>query len=231
VFSRVISRLERDYVNRVMSRFVGIGPRIQIENVGRRSGVVRRTPVLGFRDGDVYRVGINHEDAQWCKNVMSVGSCKVVLRDRVLDVQEPRLRPAEDCLDLLPNPIAGCSATSFTPPRSSSCPPGEVPYVHGSTGAREMHPARGDGLEVCVTVTLLDALVLARSAFHHSLNYRSVVVPGAAVVAENQEEKTTALAALVEAVAPGRTGCTRPPSRTELAATTVLRLDLHEVSV
>ncbi len=104
MFSRVISRLERDYVNRVMSRFVGIGSRIQIENVGRVSGVVRRTPVLGFRDGDVYRVGVNHEDAQWCKNVVAAGRCKVVLRDRVLDVQAPRLRPAEDCLDLVPNP-------------------------------------------------------------------------------------------------------------------------------
>jgi deazaflavin-dependent oxidoreductase (nitroreductase family) len=104
MFSRVISRLERDYVNRVMRRFVGIGPRIQIENVGRKTGVVRRTPVLGFRDGDVFRVAVNHEDAQWCKNVVAAGSCKVVLRDHVLDVRAPRLRPAEDCLDLLPNP-------------------------------------------------------------------------------------------------------------------------------
>lgn len=108
---------------------------------------------------------------------------------------------------------------------------GEVLYLHGSTGARAMRAARGDGLEVCVTVTLLDGLVLARSAFHHSLNYRSVVVHGTAAVVEDPTEKTAALAALVEAVAPGRTGDTRPPSRNELAATTVLRLDLHEVSV
>ena len=107
----------------------------------------------------------------------------------------------------------------------------EVLYLHGSTGARAMHAARGNGLEVCVTVTLLDGLVLARSAFHHSVNYRSVVVHGTAAVVQDPQEKTTALAALVEAVAPGRTGGTRPPSRTELAATTVLRLDLHEVSV
>jgi len=107
----------------------------------------------------------------------------------------------------------------------------EVLYLHGSTGARAMQAARGDGLEVCVTVTLLDGLILARSAFHHSLNYRSVVVHGTAAVVEDPEEKTTALAALVEAVAPGRTGNSRPPSRNELAATTVLRLDLHEVSV
>jgi nitroimidazol reductase NimA-like FMN-containing flavoprotein (pyridoxamine 5'-phosphate oxidase superfamily) len=107
----------------------------------------------------------------------------------------------------------------------------EVLYLHGSTGARAMHVARGDGLQVCVTVTLLDGLVLARSAFHHSVNYRSVVVYGMAAVVEDPQEKATALAALVEAVAPGRTGGTRPPSRTELAATTVLRLDLHAVSV
>jgi nitroimidazol reductase NimA-like FMN-containing flavoprotein (pyridoxamine 5'-phosphate oxidase superfamily) len=108
---------------------------------------------------------------------------------------------------------------------------GEVLYLHGSTGARSMRAARGDGLDVCVTVTLLDGLVLARSAFNHSLNYRSVVAHGTATVVEDPQEKTTALAALVEAVAPGRTGGTRPPSRSELAATTVLRLDLREVSV
>ena len=107
----------------------------------------------------------------------------------------------------------------------------EVLYLHGSTGARAMQAARGGGLDVCVTVTLLDGLVLARSAFHHSVNYRSVVVHGKATVVEDPQEKTTALAALVEAVAPGRTGGTRPPSRNELAATTVLRLDLHHVSV
>jgi nitroimidazol reductase NimA-like FMN-containing flavoprotein (pyridoxamine 5'-phosphate oxidase superfamily) len=107
----------------------------------------------------------------------------------------------------------------------------EMLYLHGSTLARAMPAARGDGLEVCVTVTLLDGLVLARPAFHHSLNYRSVVVHGTAAVVEDPKEKTTALAALVEAVAPGRTGGTRPPSRNELAATTVLRLDPHEVSV
>ncbi len=107
----------------------------------------------------------------------------------------------------------------------------EVLYLHGSTGARAMRAARGDGLPVCVTVTLLDGLVLARSAFHHSVNYRSVVVHGTASVVQDPGEKATALAALVEAVAPGRTGGTRPPSRKELAVTTVLRLDLLEVSV
>jgi nitroimidazol reductase NimA-like FMN-containing flavoprotein (pyridoxamine 5'-phosphate oxidase superfamily) len=107
----------------------------------------------------------------------------------------------------------------------------DVLYLHGSTGARAMQTARGNGLDVCVTATLLDGLVLARSAFHHSVNYRSVVVHGTAVVVEDQQEKATALAALVEAVAPGRTSGTRPPARKELAATTVLRLRLSEVSV
>jgi nitroimidazol reductase NimA-like FMN-containing flavoprotein (pyridoxamine 5'-phosphate oxidase superfamily) len=107
----------------------------------------------------------------------------------------------------------------------------EALYLHGSTAARAMQAAGGGGLDVCVTVTLLDGLVLARSAFHHSVNYRSVVVHGTALVVQDPQEKAAALAALVEAVAPGRTGGTRPPSRNELAATTVLRLDLHEVSV
>jgi nitroimidazol reductase NimA-like FMN-containing flavoprotein (pyridoxamine 5'-phosphate oxidase superfamily) len=107
---------------------------------------------------------------------------------------------------------------------------GEVLYLHGSTGARAMRAARGVGLQVCVTVTLVDGLVLARSAFNHSVNYRSVVVHGTAAIVQDPQEKTAALAALVETVAPGRTGGTRPPSRSELAATAVLRLDLHEVS-
>jgi nitroimidazol reductase NimA-like FMN-containing flavoprotein (pyridoxamine 5'-phosphate oxidase superfamily) len=108
---------------------------------------------------------------------------------------------------------------------------GEVLYLHGSTGARAMRTARGDGLAVCVTVTLVDGLVLARSAFNHSVNYRSVVMHGTAQLVDDPQEKTTALAALVEAVTPGRTGGTRPPSRSELAATAVLRLELREVSV
>jgi nitroimidazol reductase NimA-like FMN-containing flavoprotein (pyridoxamine 5'-phosphate oxidase superfamily) len=107
----------------------------------------------------------------------------------------------------------------------------EALYLHGSTGARAMQAARGGGLDVCVTVTLLDGLVLARSAFHHSVNYRCVVAHGTAVVVKDPQERTAVLAALVESVAPGRTGGTRPPSPNELAATTVLRLDLHEVSV
>lgn len=107
----------------------------------------------------------------------------------------------------------------------------DVLYLHGSTGARALQAARGRGLEVCVTVTLLDGLVLARSAFHHSVNYRSVVAHGTALAVQDPREKEAALAALVEAVAPGRSQGSRPPSRKELAATAVLRLDLREVSV
>jgi len=106
----------------------------------------------------------------------------------------------------------------------------EVLYLHGSTGARALLAAREGGLPVCVTVTLLDGLVLARAAFHHSVNYRSVVVHGTATVVEGEQEKAAVLAALVESIASGRSAGTRAPSRKELAATTVLRLPLREVS-
>jgi nitroimidazol reductase NimA-like FMN-containing flavoprotein (pyridoxamine 5'-phosphate oxidase superfamily) len=108
---------------------------------------------------------------------------------------------------------------------------GERLYLHGSTGARALLAARGGGLPVCATVTLVDGLVLARSAFHHSINYRSVVVHGIAQVVDDPEEKAAALQSLVEAVAPGRSAATRGPDRKELAATTVLVLPLEEVSV
>jgi len=84
---------------------------------------------------------------------------------------------------------------------------------------------------VCVTVTLVDGLVLARSAFNHSVNYRSVVVHGTATVVDDDGEKAAALDALVDAVVPGRAAASRPGTRKELAATTVLRLPLEEVSV
>lgn len=104
-------------------------------------------------------------------------------------------------------------------------------YLHGSTGARALVAARDGGLDLCVTVTLVDGLVLARSAFHHSVNYRSVVVHGSATVVTDPAEKTAALDALVDAVVPGRSAGTRAPDPRELAATTVLRLPLEEVSV
>ena len=108
---------------------------------------------------------------------------------------------------------------------------GDRLYLHGSTGARALHTARTSGLPVCVTVTLTDGLVLARSAFHHSVNYRSVVAHGTARLVDDDAEKRASLTALVEAVAPGRSEHTRPPTAKELAATAVLRLDLTAVSL
>ncbi|MER7489518.1 pyridoxamine 5'-phosphate oxidase family protein [Streptomyces sp. NPDC126497] len=109
---------------------------------------------------------------------------------------------------------------------------GERLYVHGSTGSRPLRAAgqAGPGLPVCLTVTHVDALVLARSAFHHSINYRSVVVHGPAYDVTDPEEKRRALDALVDHVVPGRAADSRPASKKELAATAVIRLDLNEVS-
>ena len=109
---------------------------------------------------------------------------------------------------------------------------GERLYVHGSTGSRplRMTGAADPGLPVCLTVTHVDALVLARSAFHHSINYRSVVVHGTAYDVTDPEEKRTALDALVDHVVPGRSHDSRPANKKELAATAVIRLDLDEVS-
>ncbi|MEV7795283.1 pyridoxamine 5'-phosphate oxidase family protein [Streptomyces sp. NPDC087512] len=109
---------------------------------------------------------------------------------------------------------------------------GERLYVHGSTGSRplRMTGTADPGLPVCLTVTHVDALVLARSAFHHSINYRSVVVHGTAYDVTDPEEKRTALDALVDHVVPGRSGDSRPGNKKELAATAVIRLDLDEVS-
>ena len=108
----------------------------------------------------------------------------------------------------------------------------EVLYLHGSTGSGPMLTAAAspDGLPVCVTVTLVDGLVLARSAMHHSLEFRSVVAVGAARLVQDPDEKRRALAALLDHVASGRSDDTRPPNARELAATAVLALDLVEVS-
>ncbi|WP_089105596.1 pyridoxamine 5'-phosphate oxidase family protein [Streptomyces hyaluromycini] len=109
---------------------------------------------------------------------------------------------------------------------------GEVLYLHGSTGSRplRMTGQADPGLAVCVTVTHVDGLVLARSAFHHSVNYRSVVVHGIAHQVTDPEEKCCALDALVDHVVPGRAADSRPANKKELAATAVIRLDLNEVS-
>ncbi|MET8701763.1 pyridoxamine 5'-phosphate oxidase family protein [Kitasatospora sp. NPDC004723] len=108
---------------------------------------------------------------------------------------------------------------------------GDRLYVHGSTGSRPLRGAKGEqGLPVCVTVTLVDALVLTRSAFNHSLNFRSVVAHGTAHQVTDPEELTVALDALVDQVLPGRSAEVRPANAKELAATAVIRLELDEVS-
>ncbi|MEU5892655.1 pyridoxamine 5'-phosphate oxidase family protein [Streptomyces sp. NPDC047461] len=109
---------------------------------------------------------------------------------------------------------------------------GERLYVHGSTGSRplRMTGQADPGLAVCLTVTHVDALILARSGFHHSMNYRSVVVHGTAYDVTDPEEKLLALDALVDQVVAGRSKDSRPANKKELAATAVIRLDLNQVS-
>lgn len=106
---------------------------------------------------------------------------------------------------------------------------GDTLFIHGSQASRMLR-ALGQGIEVCVTVTLIDGLVLARSAFHHSMNYRSVVVFGRAIVVEEREEKVAALLALSEHMIPGRWADVREPNERELELTTVLSLPLDEAS-
>ncbi|HEX3560134.1 MAG TPA: pyridoxamine 5'-phosphate oxidase family protein [Pyrinomonadaceae bacterium] len=106
---------------------------------------------------------------------------------------------------------------------------GDELYVHGSRVSR-MLKALSAGAEVCVTVTLVDGLVLARSVFHHSINYRSVVIFGKARLVESDEEKMAALEAFTEHVVPGRWREARPPTRQELNSTLVLALPLNEAS-
>ena len=106
---------------------------------------------------------------------------------------------------------------------------GDVLYIHGSAASRMLR-ALEQGVQVCVTVTLLDGLVLARSAFHHSMNYRSVVVFGVASVVTEDEEKLKALRTFSEQVIPGRWNEVREPDEGELKATIVLKLPLAEAS-
>jgi nitroimidazol reductase NimA-like FMN-containing flavoprotein (pyridoxamine 5'-phosphate oxidase superfamily) len=102
-------------------------------------------------------------------------------------------------------------------------------FIHGSQASRMLRTL-GQGIEVCVTVTLIDGLVLARSAFHHSMNYRSVVVFGRASVVDNPAAKLAALRALSEHMIPGRWDDVREPNERELQLTTVLSLPLVEAS-
>ena len=106
---------------------------------------------------------------------------------------------------------------------------GDTLYFHGSAASRMLRSLR-NGIEACVTVTLLDGLVLARSAFHHSMNYRSVVVFGNAREVSDPEEKLRALDALVEHMMKGRGKEVRPPNEIELKQTLVLALPLEEAS-
>src|SRR5882757_8917272 len=106
---------------------------------------------------------------------------------------------------------------------------GETLYLHGSAASRMLRTL-SEGIDVCVTVTLVDGLVLARSAFHHSTNYRSVVALGKATLVDNDSEKVSALYAFSEQVIPGRWNDVRQPTASELKATSVLRLQLNEVS-
>lgn len=106
---------------------------------------------------------------------------------------------------------------------------GDHLYLHGSVGSRLMRRL-ATGEPVCVTATLLDGLVVARSVFHHSLNYRSVVMLGRAKEISEREEKLAALRDLVERVIPGRSRDARGPNERELAATMVVRFPLGEGS-
>ena len=106
---------------------------------------------------------------------------------------------------------------------------GDAIYFHGSAASRMLRGA-ASGLNVCVTVTLADGLVLARSVFNHSMNYRSVVALGNAVIVDEPSEKLAALRAFTEKILPGRWNDARRPNEKELKATSILRLPLDEVS-
>src|SRR5215469_13873405 len=102
-------------------------------------------------------------------------------------------------------------------------------YIHGSAASRMLRQMK-DGVPVCVAVTLLDGLVLARSVFNHSMNYRSVVILGRATLVEDAREKLDALRVLSEHIIPGRWDDARQPNERELKATSVLRVPIEEFS-
>ena len=106
---------------------------------------------------------------------------------------------------------------------------GEQIYIHGSAASRMLRSA-GDGVDICVTVTLVDGFVLARSVFHHSMNYRSVVVLGKARLVTDPEEKRTALRCFTNHIVARRWEEARQPTEQELKATSVLALPIEEVS-
>jgi nitroimidazol reductase NimA-like FMN-containing flavoprotein (pyridoxamine 5'-phosphate oxidase superfamily) len=106
---------------------------------------------------------------------------------------------------------------------------GDEVYVHGSSASRMLRTLKG-GVDACLTVTLVDGLVLARSIFNHSINYRSVVVLGRATEVVDADEKMRALEVFSERILPDRWGDVRPPTDLELRATSILRLPLDEAS-
>lgn len=105
---------------------------------------------------------------------------------------------------------------------------GNAVFIHGSSASRMLRTLAG-GVDMCVTVTLADGLVLARSAFHHSINYRSVMIVGVAQLVPD-DEKMHGLKVVTERLVPGRWADVRPPSSQELKATAVLKLDIEEAS-
>ncbi len=102
-------------------------------------------------------------------------------------------------------------------------------YIHGSAASRMLRQMK-DGVSVCITVTLLDGLVLARSIFNHSMNYRSVVILGKATLVDDPAEKIEALRLLSEHIIPGRWADSRQPNERELKATSILRVPIEEFS-
>ena len=106
---------------------------------------------------------------------------------------------------------------------------GDVVYCHGSSASRTLR-ALAAGAPACLTVSLIDGLVLARSAMHHSANYRSAMVIGTATSVEDEDEKRAALQAIVEHIVPGRWPEVRAPSDSELKATSVLAIPIDEAS-
>ena len=103
-------------------------------------------------------------------------------------------------------------------------------YIHGSAASRMLRQVTKDGVPVCITVTLLDGLVLARSVFNHSMNYRSVMILGKATLVDDPQEKLAALRTLSEHILPGRWEDARQPNERELKATSVLRVPIEEFS-
>lgn len=106
---------------------------------------------------------------------------------------------------------------------------GDELFVHGSAASRLLEHG-GSGARLCVTVTLVDGIVLARSAFHHSMNYRSVVILGEARPVTLREEKLSVLAALVDRFSPGRSALARGPNEQEFKATSLFALPIAEAS-